>query len=59
MAQPKKKTPQGRRNMRRSHDHLAKPPVTKCPQCGNPKRSHTVCPTCGFYRKREVYEILD
>lgn len=59
MAQPKKKTPPGRRNMRRSHDRLAKPTISECPQCGNPKQAFTVCKTCGYYRKREVLHIED
>jgi len=25
------------------------PNMSKCPQCGEPKLSHRICPSCGFY----------
>ncbi len=59
MAVPKRRTTSGRRDRRRAHDRLKKPPVSNCPQCGNPKQSHTVCKTCGFYRNKEVLELVD
>ena len=59
MAVPKRRTTPARRNKRRAHDKIAKPTVSDCPQCGNPKQAYTVCKTCGHYRKREVIEILD
>lgn len=59
MAVPKRKHSKSRRSRRRAHDRLTKPALANCPQCGNPKQAHTVCATCGFYRKREVLEILD
>ncbi|MDU1880757.1 MAG: 50S ribosomal protein L32 [Eggerthella sp.] len=27
-----------------------------CPQCGEVKLPHRVCPNCGFYKNREVIE---
>ncbi|MCA1795966.1 MAG: 50S ribosomal protein L32 [Desulfuromonadaceae bacterium] len=56
MALPKKKTSKSKRNMRRSHDHLNIPGVSLCPQCDEPKQSHRVCGTCGYYKDREVLD---
>ena len=43
-----------RRNMRRSHDALVAANPNECPNCGELKRPHHVCPSCGFYNDREV-----
>lgn len=59
MAVPKRRTSPARRNKRRAHDRLKLTAVADCPQCGNPKQAFTVCGTCGFYKKREVKELLD
>lgn len=56
MAVPKRRTSRAKRNKRRSHDALAPPPRSTCPQCGDPKLPHRVCPTCGTYRGREVIQ---
>jgi len=54
MAVPKKKTSPSRRNMRRSHHALPSPTYAECPECGELKRPHHVCPSCGSYHGREV-----
>ena len=54
MATPKKKTSQSRRNMRRSHDALTPKVFHECPNCGELKRPHNVCPKCGQYDGKEV-----
>jgi len=28
--------------------------LSKCPQCGSTVTSHTVCPSCGYYKGRQV-----
>ncbi len=56
MAAPKKKTSRSRRNMRRAHHALRAPTVVECPNCGELKRPHHVCGSCGYYRGREVVE---
>lgn len=56
MAVPKKKTSKSKRDMRRSHDHLSIPGMSVCPQCDEPKQSHRVCGTCGYYKDREVLD---
>jgi large subunit ribosomal protein L32 len=54
MAVPKRKTSKSRRDKRRTHFKLVVPSVQECPVCHQPKRPHTVCPTCGTYKGREV-----
>lgn len=56
MAVPKKKISSSRRDQRRAHDALVAPNANECPNCGEPKRPHHVCGSCGYYRDREVYE---
>lgn len=54
MPNPKKRHSRCKRGQRRSHDALSKPAISTCPQCGEPKRPHQVCPSCGTYRGRTV-----
>lgn len=54
MAVPKRKTSKSVRNMRRSHHALKPASRTECPNCGELKRPHHVCPACGHYDGREV-----
>lgn len=59
MAVPKKKHTNGRSRRKRSCKHLTSAAIADCPQCGQPKQRHHVCPTCGFYRTREIKQLLD
>jgi len=54
MPNPKKRLSRCKKGQRRSHDALAKPGVSLCPQCGEPKRPHHICPSCGTYKGRTV-----
>ncbi|MEQ8167227.1 MAG: 50S ribosomal protein L32 [Alphaproteobacteria bacterium] len=54
MAVPKKKVSRSRRDLRRSHHALAPVASAECPNCGELKLPHHVCPSCGYYRDREV-----
>ena len=54
MATPKKKISKSRRDMRRSQDALKRNSYVECPNCGELKRPHNVCPACGQYDGREV-----
>ncbi|MGD9743064.1 MAG: 50S ribosomal protein L32 [Dongiaceae bacterium] len=56
MAVPKKKTSKSRRNMRRSHHALTSSAHIECPNCGELKRPHHVCASCGQYDGRDVTE---
>jgi large subunit ribosomal protein L32 len=54
MAVPKKKTSKSRRDMRRSHHAIQAGAFNECPNCGELKRPHHVCGSCGHYDGREV-----
>ncbi len=54
MAVQKSKKSTSRRNMRRAHDALKATGTHECPQCGEIKRPHHICPSCGYYDGREV-----
>lgn len=56
MAVPKRRQSVTRGRKRRSHDALVLPNPTECPECGEPKLSHRVCPSCGSYKGRQVVE---
>jgi large subunit ribosomal protein L32 len=40
--------------MRRSHEALRAEAYGECPNCGELKRPHHVCGSCGYYDGREV-----
>lgn len=54
MAVPRKKVTRSKRNMRRSHHSLRLAGLTECPNCGEHKLPHHICPSCGYYRGREA-----
>jgi large subunit ribosomal protein L32 len=54
MAVPKKKTSKSRRDMRRAHHALSTSAYAECSNCGELKRPHHVCGSCGHYDGREV-----
>ena len=56
MAVPKKKTSPSRRSMRRAHHALKSVASMECPQCGDRKLPHHICPSCGQYKGRQVIE---
>ena len=57
MAVPKQRTGRASTHTRRSaNDRISAPARTVCPQCGEVKLPHRVCPSCGFYKSREVIE---
>ena len=57
--QPKRRTSKSKKNMRRSHDALTPPTLSECPQCHEVKMPHLVCPSCGYYKGKEVIKIKE
>jgi large subunit ribosomal protein L32 len=40
------------------HIYLKKPQTTVCLKCGKPVFPHTACYNCGYYKGREVLDVL-
>jgi len=58
MAVPKKRTTKSHQLKRRQHIFLKKPNLVKCPKCGYLISPHTICPFCGYYKGREIVDVL-
>lgn len=54
MPTPKKRTTRSRRDMRRSHDFVVATTTVNCANCGSLVKPHHVCPSCGYYKGKEV-----
>jgi large subunit ribosomal protein L32 len=59
MAVPKRKVSKARRNRRRAHDSLSRPYAGLCPQCRQPKPVHRACPSCGYYKGKQVMPVKE
>jgi large subunit ribosomal protein L32 len=59
MAVPKQRHTRSRRNKRRLHIFAKVPTLTKCPKCGKPVLPHTICWNCGYYKGKEVINVLE
>jgi len=45
--------------MRRAHDALTAKAYNECANCGELKRPHHVCSSCGHYDGREVVDVSE
>lgn len=54
MATPKKKISKARGGSRRSQTSIKKSSLTECKNCGEIKRPHHVCLSCGSYNGKNV-----
>ncbi|HAX69901.1 MAG TPA: 50S ribosomal protein L32 [Anaerolineales bacterium] len=54
---PKRKHSKGRRDRRRSQDALAASNLVVCSNCGSKRMPHTVCPSCGYFKGREIVQV--
>ncbi len=57
MPLPKRRHSKTRGRKRRTHCKIAEINLAACPQCKQPKQSHTVCKVCGSYDGRQAIEI--
>ncbi|TRZ83484.1 50S ribosomal protein L32 [bacterium] len=55
---PKQRHTSSRRDRRRSHHFLKELNLKVCPHCGKPVLPHTVCSNCGYYRGKQVFDVL-
>jgi large subunit ribosomal protein L32 len=58
MAVPKQRQTKSRRNRRRANLFLKRPSLVKCPKCGKMKRPNTVCQNCGYYKGKQIIDVL-
>ena len=58
MGVPRAHSTRGQKGRRRSHLALKKTALTSCPHCKKPKLSHAVCGYCGFYKGREIINVI-
>jgi len=58
MAVPKQHRSKSRQGQRRMHIHTKSPSLTTCSKCGKPVLAHSVCQICGYYKGREVIDVL-
>lgn len=54
MPGPKSKISRSRRGMRRSHDFATPKTVINCSNCSSIVKPHHVCPSCGYYKGKEI-----
>ncbi len=58
MGVPKRKPSTSRQHMRRAYNSVLKlPQLGVCSQCAAPCLPHRVCPSCGFYKGRQVLTV--
>lgn len=55
---PVKHHSHGKTARRRSHLALTKTNLIACPKCHAAVRPHQYCPNCGFYKGKEVVNVL-
>jgi large subunit ribosomal protein L32 len=54
MAVPRNRSSNARKNSRSAHSALKPKSLSDCSNCGNRKMPHRLCPSCGYYAKREI-----
>jgi len=59
MAVQQNKVSKSRRNNRRGHDSLVAANPNECTNCGELKRPHHVCASCGHYDDKEVVALVE
>ncbi len=59
MAVPKRRTSKTRKRKRRTHDKAPAVAIQACPRCGDPRRPHRVCPSCGYYGEERRVEVKE
>jgi len=59
MAVPKQKQSKGRTKRRRAHQALVGIKTVRCSHCGQEMQQHRVCPNCGYYKEKEIINVLE
>lgn len=58
MAVPRHKHTRSSVGQRRMHIFITPAALTTCQKCAKPVRPHTVCKHCGYYKGKEVLNIM-
>jgi large subunit ribosomal protein L32 len=58
MAHPKRKHSKARSKKRRTNQKVSSPLLVECKQCKRNKPAHMICPFCGYYSGREIFEVV-
>lgn len=48
----------GKTRMRRSHHALVAAQLSTCSHCGKALLPHVICQNCGYYKGRQVIDVL-
>jgi large subunit ribosomal protein L32 len=56
-AQPKRKITTHMQKVRRAAKKLVLGRIGACNHCGEPTRSHRVCPSCGYYKGQPILVV--
>lgn len=57
MGVPKRKVSKARYRTRRSANRYHAPQLSTCSNCGAACQSHRVCPSCGYYKGRQIVSV--
>lgn len=57
MAVPKRRVSKMKQKMRRGANRWRAPLLKTCPECDSRVPGHIACPSCGYYRERQVIEV--
>ena len=57
MGVPKRKMSKMRLRTRKAANRWHAAVLAKCGQCGSSVTAHTACPSCGYYKGRQVLTI--
>ncbi len=57
MGVPKRRMSKMRLRTRKAANRYHAPQLSVCSQCGARVRPHRVCPSCGYYKGRQVVSI--
>ena len=55
MPLPKRRHSKTRGRKRRTHWKLTPPQLAECDNCGENRLPHHVCPHCGYYNGKEIF----
>lgn len=58
MGVPKHRGTKSQQQQRRMHLFLKEPKFALCKKCGQPVLPHIVCQNCGYYKGREVIDVM-